>query len=339
MISNLVDAHLKYWREFNKDKLDIANTNTQWNTQFKSVFIFQFKGEEVSIKSKPEFYSDIELDSQEIVDQQFLRKIPSYREFFRSVCKKYHLALDFEMAMDVGDVPMSAEPILSYRNPLFAFQKKAFSPEIPLPDVTLIDAKLHENTPDHIPWGNKITKALFVGATTGGNLTQEGIKKLKNERLRNAIYFKDHPLVDVSLTKISQCDEEIKRLILDLGVSGEKLTWRDQYRYKFIISIDGNGATWSRNFIVLKSNSLLMKYASQNQLFYFPKLRPYHHYLPIYTPRDIIYFIEMEKEFSNNYQKMISNAQEFYCQYLTIDSLMDYTSQILIECNQLFGRS
>lgn len=328
----LADRHLQYWRENRSNPTERLKINTQWNEGFENIFVFQFFGTSVSVKPKPAFFSEEELNFSEPNGVQSLQRMQKYREFFKAVIQKYNLSLDFEIAMDMHDLP-----IQSFLNPVFAFQKKEFSPAILVPDIDIIGSKTH-GLCDKLLYDKKISKAIFVGSTTGSQHSALSVRKLENERLKNAVFFKGHPLVDFSLPNIVQCDDEAKQCILDLGIGDKRIPWKDQFGYKFIISIDGNGATCSRVLIILKSNSILLKYASLSQLFYFPLLREYQHYLPVYRPEDVAYFVNEEKNFRNEYLNIIRNAQDFYQQFLTIDALKQYTMQLLINCNQIFAR-
>ena len=334
MISNLVSQQLKYWENRNINQRDIASAYQNWNDNVNNIFIFKFKNEKVFINSKPSFYDDSQLEKIDINTPRPLKRALQYLDFLNKVTLHKNLSLDFEIALKVSD-----EPIKSYEVPSFAFQKMEFSPEILLPDIDIISPDLHNFQIDEIPYGQKFTKAVFVGSTTGMRHTAESVMSLENERLKNGVFFKDEPLVDFNLPNIVQCTDEVKALIMQLGINRSRIEWSEQFKNKFIISMDGNGATCSRVFLALKSNSVLMKYASHHQLFYFPLLRAYEHFLPIYNPKDVLYFIKMEKQLTDTYRKINANAKHFFNDFLCMDSLIQYTAQILIAYNKLIIRS
>jgi len=333
MISNLVSQQLKYWKDRNINHSDIAFANQKLNENFNNIFILKFKNEKVFINSKPRFYDDSQLAILDINTPRPVRRAIQYLDFLNKVILHKNLSLDFEIALKVSD-----EPIKSYDTPSFAFQKMEFSPEILLPDIDIINPDLHNFQIDEIPYEQKFTKAVFVGSTTGMRHTKESVISLQNERLRNGVFFKDEPLVDFNLPNIVQCTDEAKSLIKQLGINGSRIEWSEQFKNKFIISMDGNGATCSRVFLALKSNSVLMKYASHHQLFYFPLLRSYEHFLPIHNPKDVLHFINMEKQSSHAYQEINKNAKRFSNEYLSMDSLMEYTSRVLLGYSQIYSR-
>jgi hypothetical protein len=333
MIAHLVDQQIKYWQIRNINHHDIASAYQNWNENINNIFIFNFKNEKVFINSKPRFYDDSQLVKIDANTPRPLKRALQYLEFLSQAILHKNLSLDFEIAFKVGD-----EPIKSFDVPSFAFQKMEFSPEILLPDIDIINPDLHHFQADEIPYGQKLTKAVFVGSTTGMRHTAESVMSLENVRLKNGVFFKDEPLVDFNLPNIVQCTDEVKSLIIQLGINQSRIEWSEQFKNKFIITMDGNGATCSRVFIALKSNSVLMKYASHHQLFYFPFLRAYEHFLPIYNPMDVLHFINMEKQLSHVYQEINANAKQFSNDYLCMESLIDYTSQVLMGYNQICSR-
>jgi len=138
---------------------------------------------------------------------------------------------------------------MDYRHiPSFAFQKVRGSAVILLPDVDLLSIDLDDpSLEDGFGFEAKVKHAMFVGSTTGRTIDAEVVLSGKHERLRAAVSFKDTPAVTFELPGIAQCDSpETERLIENLGITGRRRSWHEQFGSRYLISIDGNGATCSR---------------------------------------------------------------------------------------------
>jgi hypothetical protein len=93
--------------------------------------------------------------------------------------------------------------------------------------------------------------------------------------------------------------------------------------------MDGFGATCSRVPITLASNSVLLKYESPFQLFYFSGLIPWFHYIPIGKDEDVNVVIRMEEENPGTCAAIACNANRFANAYLTRNQVMRYTALLL----------
>ena len=227
---------------------------------------------------------------------------------------------------------MDDREVRSEHFPTFAFQKIQGSSSLLIPDIDALTNAFYENVfEDLVPYDTKLDKAIFVGSTTGTNHTVETVRDMQNQRLRVAMFFKNSDQVDFRLPVICQClTLEAEEAIRDLGFgNGEQLTWDAQFRYKFLVSIDGNGATCSRVQIALKSSSVLLKFDSPNNLYYFAGLQPYSHYLPVACEQDILTYIELEKSHPHYFSKIASNGQRFFEEYLNRESASYYFSRLL----------
>ena len=232
-----------------------------------SIFLFDFAAGSVGLRRKtgswPEFGE---------AEAELLRRAKLYLALFRDVVTAFELDCTFPLAIDVDDHPQEASGA-----PLFAFQKRTGSPLILLPDIDLLAADyfVSPDYEDSFAFDQKADAAIFVGATTGYDLTREVVETLAMPRLRSAVFFRDAPGVTFHLPKIVQYDtEETADMVRALGVTGSPASWKDQFSYRYLLSMDGNGATCSRVAIALKSRSVLIKYASDFQLFYFDGLVP-----------------------------------------------------------------
>jgi hypothetical protein len=108
-----------------------------------------------------------------------------------------------------------------------------------------------------------------------------------------------------------------------------RMTWAEQLQYRFILSMDGNGATCSRVVIVLLSNSVLMKYNSDDVLFYFGGLQPWLHYIPLASDEDVERIIDIERRQPEQFEQMAVSGQLFARKYLNKAAVYHYTAMLL----------
>jgi hypothetical protein len=113
------------------------------------------------------------------------------------------------------------------------------------------------------------------------------------------------------------------------------MTWLEQLENKFIISLDGNGATCSRVVIALLSNSVLLKYESKNILFFFGGLQPWLHYIPIASHNHVEIIMDIETLHPERFEQIASNGAEFARTYLNRAAIYSYTAILL----QLYAES
>jgi hypothetical protein len=100
--------------------------------------------------------------------------------------------------------------------------------------------------------------------------------------------------------------------------------------------MDGNGATCSRIAAALMSNSVLCKYDSIHELYYFPLLIPWVHYIPIHEDADVLKVIQMEKKDPGRFREIAENGTAFAKEYLSRESVNKYTSLLLSEYSRLY---
>jgi hypothetical protein len=136
--------------------------------------------------------------------------------------------------------------------------------------------------------------------------------------------------VDFRLPNIVQCDsEKTADLIRALGICGQHTSFREQLRNRFIISMDGNGATCSRVAITLKSNSVLLKYDSPHILYYFSQLIPWLHYIPVSRDEDVNAILDIERAHPGYFQMIAEESAAFYNRLLCRASILAYGADLI----------
>lgn len=251
-----------------------------------------------------------------------------YRDFFQQVVTGHAIDGRCELAVSLADGFFDDRG-----TPIFAFQKVRGHSSILMPDIDIVAQNCFDAAEWHDPFDfdDKTLDAMFVGSTTGGGIiTERDLANLKHPRLRSALAFKDEPRVTFDLPSICQCDTpETEAAIRRLGVSGRHRTWRDQFASRYILSIDGNGATCSRVAIALRSNSVLVKYASPHLLHYFRGLEPWVHYVPVRRDDEVVHLLADADRTENRDRAIAAEGMRFAAKHLTIAAIADYTADLL----------
>ena len=216
--------------------------------------------------------------------------------------------------------------------PVFGFQRAKHEPTALLPDIDMLLNNFHEDEVfhDRVPYVDKIPCAVFTGSTTGSMIDLECARTFATPRLRAAKFFEGNPDVDFRLPGIAQCTEEAKRFLeRQRFCQASRLSWSDQFRSRFLISMDGNGATCSRVAIALASHGVLLKYNSDHTLYYFNALVPNEHFLPVEKDADVLAVIAREHADPWSYADIPKAANAFVARYLTRGRVMEYTARLI----------
>ncbi len=289
------------------------NANARW------ACLFHFAGGSVRLEDKPAEAAPDDLQKDRA--QRYLR-------FFESVAPM--LPDDFEttICVGVGDKVTSKESV-----PVFGFQKEIGASTILLPDIDLLNNDFYEapGYEDARSYTSKTREAVFAGGTTGGLITPEIARSLSLPRLRAAAYFTGSPDVDFRLPDIVQCTTPQAEAILreQPFCQTEYMPWSEQLVRRFIISMDGNGATCSRVAIALLSSSVLLKYESNDVLHYFSGLQPWQHFVPVREDGDVAWIMAQEALAPEVFERIAMNGRDFARSYLSRSSAQLYTAMLL----------
>lgn len=219
--------------------------------------------------------------------------------------------------------------------PLFCFQKRHGSRGMLLPDIDFLSWRYYYDEQnrylDHTSFLEKADEAIFVGSTTGDIiLTAAHVDTLSNARLRAAVHFRDRERVTFHLPQIVQCDgADTEARVRALDVSGRRWTWQEQLGFRYLLSLDGNGATCSRVALALASNAALIKYESPYQLYYFQGLEPWTHYIPVLTDGEVEELIEQSWRLTDTGERIARSSREFAVRFLSRSSVLRYAAELV----------
>ena len=241
-----------------------------------------------------------------------------------------YLPKDFNALICMGLADFIADDVQA---PVFCFQRH-FNQHYPLlPDIDFIGKRYHQGpkSQDVLPYEGKDIHAVFAGATTGGRISKAVARNCTLPRLRSARFFQNSAKVDFRLPKIGRNIPAESQAILATYPFCQKpiLSWQEQFRSRFLLSMDGNGATCERVAVALASNSALMKYASPQRLYYFHGLTPWEHYIPIDDDAEVEPLIDAEAAQPGRFAGVAQAGQAFARRYLTEARVVEYTALVL----------
>ena len=288
------------------------------NEAYPQAYVFKVTDGRVNIWPKADDLVQLHL---------FTDRAARYQAFFQSVVSRWcpDLSTTFCMSLTDGNLPDLGVPA-------FAFQKVSGDDPL-LPDIDFIvnDYYGDEKFVDEMAYGGKAARAIFVGSTTGGLLTRQVVLDKSLPRLDAAEFFHGSSIVDFRLPSLVQYDSQnVLQMLAELPYcQPEPVSWTRQLQYRFLISMDGNGATCSRVLLALKSNSVLLKYESASKLYYFDALTPWTHYVPVRRHEDVERVLREENDHPGAFEHVSRAGRCFAEQYLGRDPVEYYTASLL----------
>ena len=303
-----------------EEQARILNDTCGW------IFVFDVDDKFVRLRSKEAQYTDAEINDDTI---PYVSRMLHYRQFLSDVLSVEPVGCKLTLILDVSDGGVVEESV-----PVFAFQKIEGSHKILVPDPDFFYYRFYEDESlrDNVCYPDKIDKAIFVGSTTSGGsiISLDDVRSLSVPRLKSAIYFRDNPLVDFLLPAIVQCEnEQVENALRELGFGVGRSSWLQQFQYKSLLSMDGNGATCSRVVVAMKSNSVLLKYQSNCLLYYFQGLRPWLHYVPILDDDDVVSVVEYQARNPEALSYISEESKSFHGQFLEKEPVHRYMGCLL----------
>lgn len=185
------------------------------------------------------------------------------------------------------------------------------------------------------PWSKKIEKAVFRGATTGSGVTADTNQRLKALEMGT----KHKGLLDVGVTKWNLRPRKLEGSPFLQTIEREKgnynkanrLSLQEQSRYKYILTLEGHVAAYRLSY-ELSSRSVVLLAGSQWQMWYYPFLKAYEHYVPVKEDlSDLLSQIEWCKANDAKCEQIARNARAFYSKYLGTKGILDFLQKELWE--------
>lgn len=250
------------------------------------------------------------------------------RDFLARVVSEHRIDCDVLLGVRMEDRGPEERSV-----PIFCFHKLRYETNILLPDLDFLFLDFYRDLGfrDPIPFVGKRPEAFFVGATTGGIVTMDRVEEGSHERIRAARFFADKPGITFEISSVVQCDspETQSRVETLVPMAAARRSWHEQMACRYIISMDGNGVSWSRTAVGLSSNSTLVKYASPYLLYYFHGLEPWVHYIPVRQDRQLLDLVADAERTAERDARIAEAGKAFFAEHLTRDAVTAYSAALL----------
>lgn len=186
------------------------------------------------------------------------------------------------------------------------------------------------------PWGNKIEKAVFRGATTGSGVTAATNQRLKAFEMGQG---GGRNLLDVGISKWNLRSRKLEGSkylqTIERGKGNypkaNRLNLQEQNSFKYILTLEGHVAAYRLSY-ELSSGSVVLLADSQWQMWYYPFLKAYEHYVPVKEDlSDLLSQIQWCKSNDAKCAEIADNARRFYNKYLGVKGIIDFLQKELWE--------
>jgi hypothetical protein len=182
-------------------------------------------------------------------------------------------------------IDLSDGPTIEMTNPLgydiVVYGKPKSTNYEMIPDPYFINEKGYKSKKkDSKRWIDKKSIAYWRGSSTGAIITHKNWENVP--RIKMCLESLGSEMVDAKISKWCQVnDNTLLSFLKKLDISAEHVNFEKFYNYKFLINIDGNNCAWNSMFLKLQSNSVVLHIESQFEQWYYHKLKPWVHYVPI----------------------------------------------------------
>jgi len=177
-------------------------------------------------------------------------------------------------------------------------------------------------------WSEKISKAVFRGASTGTGITPES-----NQRLKLLEIGESNPsYLDVGITKWNFRPRKLANIAKPQIGAGPinfpsdvapYLTSAEQSNFKYVVHVDGHAAAF-RLSAELGSGSCVLIVASEWKVWYSHLLIPYTHFVPVKSDMsDLVGQIEWCRNNDSKCGEIASASRLFYSEKLGRDGIFD----------------
>lgn len=245
-------------------------------------------------------------------------------KYLKKLLEKYH-DWDIRGVFVIGTGDSYSVPVKGR----LVFSKKEGSEEVLIPDLYAMgnyDGDL--DSIDQVKFSDKLDRGIFIGASTGS------ISPPANERLRACYIAHKYPgyfesYLSGNLLQLQE--EEVSKYYPDYTSYFMKgMNKEQQYKYRYLINIDGNTCAWNRLPWILNSNSVSIKVESNNICWYYPILKRTRSYVSCESPEDLPNAIKRARKISENERNLMNESgKKFVKEYLNFDTQMLYCAMVL----------
>ncbi|KAG1655117.1 hypothetical protein FOA52_007270 [Chlamydomonas sp. UWO 241] len=177
-------------------------------------------------------------------------------------------------------------------------------------------------------WSTRMERAVWRGTSTGGISTVANYDEFSRFKLVDRCM--NSSVCDAKYSTLGQMDPETENFVEALGVMGDTIPMHEWLNYKYIVVNDGNLAPSSRSTSFMHSGSVLLWQESHTLEFFYDKLEPYVHYIPVsYNFGDLLHKIRWAQRHDAQAKTIADNAKVFAEEHFTTATFDCYLARVL----------
>jgi hypothetical protein len=175
---------------------------------------------------------------------------------------------------------------------------------------------------DQILWEDKKDVIGFYGGTTGNRNPADNLRlNVCDWSLNNRDVSEFH------ITNIVQMEpnDVLSKYKNFKSMYHNPVSQEEQYKYKYLLSVDGNTSSYDRLCLIMNYKSLLFKYKSDDILWYYPLLMDDTHFVDVNIDNIRAKYM-FHKNNPQETKRIITNANKFISTYIKPVNTMMYTT-------------
>lgn len=276
----LNDSALRYWNYTGYTRDDILSVMKELDDKVLAAMVdFQEDG-------------TIRFAITTIVEERRAGHFPTMLRFVKEISDIYGAGkLRGSLVLWLEDGMWDWHAGYAQRVPILAFGRKTYDQcTMLIPDPAFLGSQGYQKDIEEInevnsgiPWESKAPVVFWRGASSGVGLDGECWKNVARIALCiQARNIADRNTVDIALSKVIDFNNpEHGKRIHDLGIVKEPVPFTDFLKYRYQVDADGFACAWMSLFLKLASRCSVLKVESDNIQWYYDKLRPWVHYIPL----------------------------------------------------------
>lgn len=243
----------------------------------------------------------------------------SIQNFFYDVAR-HPLAKDLSgsFVLWLGDGMYSYESYTLRQIPLLSCGRSLFDcHSFLIPDPAFMGSRGHVNSlgeqqefEKNLPFDTRKPTLFWRGAASGLGFTETGWRETPRGKLTlKAREMANAEILDAKFTKVEGWSPETIHSIHSEQIVGPYVDFSDFLKFKYLIDVDGICCAWISLYLKLASQSVTVKVQSEYQQWYYDRLKPWVHYVPLRSDlNDLTNIYEWLVMHPEECKRMIKNA-------------------------------
>lgn len=213
--------------------------------------------------------------------------LPAYTEYLREICRLWPELKPRGSLLMILEDGMYDES-LARRVPVFGFARLAsdlYSMLLPDPAFTyshgyFVERKHFAHMRETLPWKERKPTIFWRGTSSGVRSDWQAAPRIRLAMACKEI--NDPEKIDAYISRVTpEQGSDFAVKLNELGLVRPTCPFEEFLRYRYLIEIDGEVCTWKSMFLKLSSGSLMIKVDSPYVQWYYDKLTPWVHYVPV----------------------------------------------------------